>query len=156
MRSPTSSTVYFCANCDASPTAEPSKSSSLSHRSNSSSLDSNSQVASRPSTPPTEVSSALSSPTFAPQIDMAEITRRRQQSDMASAEIGKRLLQGWAMLADECPNANCWGIPLVRRPKHNGVIDPRKVSSHLVFMHKSSCTHALIVSGMRCLSHDIY
>lgn len=84
---------------------------------------------SRSSTPPTDISSALSSPTFAPPIDTAETLRRRQQSDAASSEIGKRLLKGWAMLADECPNPRCYGVPLVRPPLAGGGKDPRKVSS---------------------------
>jgi uncharacterized Zn finger protein (UPF0148 family) len=54
--------------------------------------------------------------------------RRRQQSDQASSEIGKRLLKGWAMLAEECPGLRCYGVPLVRPPKPGGGKDPRKVS----------------------------
>ncbi|KAG6857354.1 hypothetical protein H0H87_005657 [Tephrocybe sp. NHM501043] len=81
---------------------------------------------SRSSTPPTEVSSALSSPVFAPPAETEESIRRREQSDMASTEIGKRLLKGWAMLGDECPNTRCYGVPLVRPPKAGGEKDPRK------------------------------
>lgn len=97
---------------------------------------------SRASTPPTEISSGLSSPTFALPVETAESVRRRQQSDAASAEIGKRLLKvhnviffscaflknlkGWAMLADECPNSRCFGVPLVRPPLAGGK-DPKKV-----------------------------
>ena len=44
---------------------------------------------------------------------MEEITRRRQQSDLASAEIGKLLLKGWAMLADECPSIPRPYLPLL-------------------------------------------
>lgn len=84
---------------------------------------------SRTSTPPTEFSNAPSSPTFAPIMDPTEVLRRRQQSDTASAEIGKRMLKGWAMLADECPGPDCYGIPLVRPPKAGGSIDPRKAST---------------------------
>jgi len=80
---------------------------------------------SRPSTPPTEISSSLSSPTFAPPIETEDVMRRRQQSDLASSEIGKRLLKGWAMLGEECPNVRCFGIPLVRPPKVGGGKDPR-------------------------------
>jgi hypothetical protein len=123
MRSPSDSTVYFCANCDEGP----GKPKSVSSNSTSSSVDSASHVSiSRPSTPLTELSDAPSSPTFAPPVDTEEITRRRQQSDLASTEIGKRLLKGWAMLADECPNSQCYGIPLVRPPKAGGEKDPRK------------------------------
>lgn len=58
-----------------------------------------------------------------------EMLARRRQSDLASAEIGKKLLQGWAMLADECPNTTCYGVPLVRPPKRlNNDESPPKVS----------------------------
>ncbi|KAG2754680.1 hypothetical protein P692DRAFT_20718552 [Suillus brevipes Sb2] len=120
MRSPNngSPVTHFC----------PVSSTATSTQSNSSSTDSSStyESNSRPSTPPTEVSSALSSPTFAPPIDTEETIRRRQQSDQASAEIGKRLLKGWAMLGEECPNIRCYGIPLVRPPKSGEERDPRK------------------------------
>ncbi|TFK55770.1 hypothetical protein OE88DRAFT_1731419 [Heliocybe sulcata] len=134
MRSPngTAPIVHFCANCDGDPSNISSGSSSTSTRPrvdradpSSPSLASSTHY-SRASTPPTEISSALSSPTFAPPMDTAETLRRRQQSDNASIEIGKRLLKGWAMLADECPNAGCYGIPLVRPPKLGGGKDPRK------------------------------
>ncbi|KAG2077506.1 hypothetical protein BDR04DRAFT_1066303 [Suillus decipiens] len=123
MRSPNngSPVTHFCVNCNG-----PQQSTST--QSNSSSTDSSStyEFNSRPSTPPTELSSALSSPTFAPPIDTEETIRRRQQSDQASAEIGKRLLKGWAMLGEECPNIRCYGIPLVRPPKGGEERDPRK------------------------------
>jgi len=120
MRSPNGRTpiVLFCANCDDHP--------GVIKKSNSaSSMTSDSQI-SRSSTPPTEVSSALSSPVFAPPAETDESRRRRQQSDTASAEIGKRLLKGWAMLGDECPNSRCYGVPLVRPPMAGGGKDPRK------------------------------
>ncbi|KAG2369888.1 hypothetical protein BDR07DRAFT_1266137 [Suillus spraguei] len=123
MRSPNngSPVTHFCVNCNG-----PQQSTSA--QSNSSSTDSSStyESNSRPSTPPTELSSALSSPTFAPPIDTEETIRRRQQSDQASAEIGKRLLKGWAMLGEECPNIRCYGIPLVRPPKGGEERDHRK------------------------------
>ncbi|KAG2042937.1 hypothetical protein BDR03DRAFT_1087956 [Suillus americanus] len=123
MRSPNngSPVTHFCVNCNG-----PQQSTST--QSNSSSADSSStyESNSRPSTPPTELSSALSSPTFAPPIDTEETIRRRQQSDQASAEIGKRLLKGWAMLGEECPNIRCYGVPLVRPPKGGEERDPRK------------------------------
>jgi len=80
---------------------------------------------SRVSTPPTELSSTVSSPTFALPVETAESQRRREQSDTASSEIGKRLLKGWAMLAEECSNVRCFGVPLVRPPKAGGGKDPR-------------------------------
>jgi len=39
---------------------------------------------------------------------------RRAQSDRASREIANLLLQGWSLLADECPSCH---TPLVRRPR---------------------------------------
>lgn len=130
MRSPSGTTpvVQFCANCDGGPSSVSSRSTRpyVDRTSPSSPSIAPSTHYSRASTPPTEVSSALSSPTFAPPLDTAESLRRRQQSDAASAEIGKRLLKGWAMLADECPNPGCYGIPLVRPPKPDGGKDPRK------------------------------
>ncbi|PPQ77289.1 hypothetical protein CVT25_010871 [Psilocybe cyanescens] len=81
---------------------------------------------SRSSTPPTEFSEAPGSPVFVPIQESEETRRRRAQSDQASSEIGKRLLKGWAMLGDECPNSTCYGVPLVRPPKSGGERDPRK------------------------------
>ncbi len=71
------------------------------------------------STPPTEQLSMPSSPfsDVHPILDTAEILARRAQSDQASSEIGRRMLLGWAMLADECPNPTCYGVPLVRAPR---------------------------------------
>ncbi|KAJ2666179.1 hypothetical protein IW148_001108 [Coemansia sp. RSA 1199] len=40
--------------------------------------------------------------------------RKREQSDMASECIGKRLLQGWAMIDRSCPNESCYNVPLVQ------------------------------------------
>jgi hypothetical protein len=73
------------------------------------------------STPPTELLSLPPSPgadaEVIPVLDTADILRRRAQSDRASSEIGRKMLQGWAMLADECPNSTCYGVPLVRPPR---------------------------------------
>ena len=84
---------------------------------------------SRSSTPPTEFSDIPGSPTFIPLEESEESRRRRAQSDQASSEIGKKLLQGWAMLGEECPNVSCYGVPLVRPPKAGGEKDPRMVSA---------------------------
>lgn len=162
MRSPSGPTVHFCANCDAAPSTSTASSNHpgpvmpkqiLPTRGNSGNVDERSSASSvssatpsRTSTPPTEVSQAPSSPTFAPPTDMAEVLRRRQQSDMASAEIGRRMLKGWAMLADECPNPNCYGIPLVRPPKAGGEKDPRKVSNTLSMSPSISTPYSRNVS----------
>lgn len=126
--------VQHCVSCDRSP----SDVSQIQSQPSSSTVSSASH-ASRPSTPPTEVSSNLSSPTFAPPAETEEMRRRRQQSDNASTEIGKRLLKGWAMLGEECPNSRCYGIPLVRPPTKNGVKDTRKecVACGTVYMTES-------------------
>ncbi|KAJ2167642.1 hypothetical protein GGH15_001985 [Coemansia sp. RSA 562] len=40
--------------------------------------------------------------------------RKREQSDVASERIGKRLLKGWAMIDRSCPNESCYNVPLVQ------------------------------------------
>ncbi|KIM21365.1 hypothetical protein M408DRAFT_29619 [Serendipita vermifera MAFF 305830] len=77
-------------------------------------------VISRASTPPTDVSPPGSPPFHLPA-PTEEMIRRREQSDRASQEIGNRMLRGWTMLADECTNNSCFGIPLVRSPGPNPV-----------------------------------
>ncbi|OSC99134.1 hypothetical protein PYCCODRAFT_1446925 [Trametes coccinea BRFM310] len=142
MRSPSAASVAteFCVNCDSAPDSigaagisrsqhmPPVAASATSPAPDASSVStvSYSTRISRTSTPPTDVSDAPDSPPLVPIMDTAELLRRRQQSDTASAEIGKRMLRGWAMLGDECPNPNCYGIPLVRPPKRQGTLDPRK------------------------------
>jgi uncharacterized Zn finger protein (UPF0148 family) len=74
-----------------------------------------SRLDSAPSTPPTPNSTLPAEPPF-PAIDPATLQARRQQSDQASQEIGQLLLKGWMLLGDECPNATCHGIPLMKRP----------------------------------------
>ncbi|KAK0206495.1 hypothetical protein DFS33DRAFT_593460 [Desarmillaria ectypa] len=117
MRSPSGRTpvIHYCVSCDEKP-GTLANLPPVSTTSSSSSASSASQIT-RISTPPTEVSSGSSSPTFVLPPETEEGRRRREQSDMASVELGKRLLLGWAMLGDECPNAQCFGVPLVRPPK---------------------------------------
>lgn len=130
MRSPNGRTpiTHYCANCDENPTSRSTTSNTLlpSEQAQSSPSISSCSRHTRSSTPPTDFSSTLSSPIFASPVETAESLRRRQQSDTASSEIGKRLLKGWAMLAEECPNVRCFGVPLVRPPKAGGGKDPRK------------------------------
>ncbi|KAF9515436.1 hypothetical protein BS47DRAFT_785945 [Hydnum rufescens UP504] len=108
----------FCVNCDGGPVGSstriqkhdpplPDTTSSVR------SVDS-SRV-SRESTPPTDISDLAEEVGLLPVTE--DILQRRAQSDRASTEIGQRLLQGWAMLADGCPNPACYGVPLVRPPK---------------------------------------
>ena len=116
MRSPKGQVpvTMFCANCDGDPQSErtalsflcfalkqiegrssapnPEVSPSGAGQSSPSTVSSDTRI-SRSSTPPTDVSSNLSSPTFALPVETAESARRRQQSDAASAEIGARLLK---------------------------------------------------------------
>ncbi|KAJ7499001.1 hypothetical protein FB451DRAFT_1015711 [Mycena latifolia] len=125
MRSPTGRTpvIHFCASCDGSPDTIRPPATQLPE--SSASVSSSSHI-SRSSTPPTEVSSTLSSSVFALPAETEESRRRREQSDAASSAIGQRLLKGWAMLAEECPNVRCFGVPLVRPPKAGGEKDHRK------------------------------
>jgi hypothetical protein len=97
----------------------------------SSSISSSSQfhTISRSSTPATEVSDTSS---FVIPVETPEARHRREQSDQASSEIGRRLLKGWALLGDECLNEECFGVPLVRPPKAGGEKDPRKVRYELL------------------------
>ncbi|KAF9927923.1 hypothetical protein FBU30_002761 [Linnemannia zychae] len=39
---------------------------------------------------------------------------QREQSERVSRMMGQRMLQGWTMLQDICPNPSCGGIPLMR------------------------------------------
>lgn len=82
---------------------------------------------SRSSTPPTEVSEASTHSDFELPPETDDMRQRREQSDRASSELGKRLLQGWTMLGDECPNEGCYGVPLVCTPRATGAADPGKV-----------------------------
>ena len=137
MRSPNGQTpvVHFCVSCDGGPSQAPVQPSVQRRSSQISNVTtvSTHRSASRSSTPPTDIPSDIESPPLHPIIDTETILRRRQQSDRASTEIGNRLLKGWAMLGDECPNPECYGVPLVRPPKPGGGKDPRKVGHQLPF-----------------------
>jgi len=118
--------AWLCPNCDGDEGIRNPDPGQSEHQHPSSPSLASSTHYSRSSTPPTEESHGLSSPTFALPVETEESIRRRQQSDFASAEIGNRLLKGWAMLADECPRSTCYGIPLVRPPKTGRDNDLRK------------------------------
>ncbi|PPQ64717.1 hypothetical protein CVT24_008344 [Panaeolus cyanescens] len=130
LRSPTGRTpvTSFCAKCaNGQPPAVSASPASIDPvQSTKESSDASSTSQSRSSTPPTEVSDVPGSPIFAPPPETDASRRRREQSDRASSEIGKKLLQGWAMLGEECINENCYGVPLIRPPKAGGEKDPRK------------------------------
>lgn len=118
--------TWFCPSCEGNGTVpNPFPGHSESQQPSSPSLTSSTHY-SRSSTPPTEDAYVPGSPTFAIPAETEDSIRRRQQSDLASAEIGNRLLRGWAMLADECPGRTCYGIPLVRPPKTGHEKSPRK------------------------------
>ncbi|KAJ7700002.1 hypothetical protein B0H17DRAFT_1048207 [Mycena rosella] len=126
MRSPNGRTpvTHFCANCDGGPDSIRPPAAQIPDYA--ASISSSSHI-SRSSTPPTEVSSTLSSPVFALPAETEESRRRREQSDAASSAIGQRLLKvRLGNAGDECPNARCFGVPLVRPPKAGGEKDPRK------------------------------
>lgn len=132
MRSPQgiSPVIKFCANCQGVPkistsTAIPQLADTNDPANLSRSTSSASHL-SRSSTPPTEISEEFVPQIFSPPPETEETRRRREQSDRASSEIGNRLLKGWAMLGEECPNSTCFGVPLVRPPKAGGEKDPRK------------------------------
>ncbi|KAJ1642821.1 hypothetical protein LPJ64_005360 [Coemansia asiatica] len=39
---------------------------------------------------------------------------KREQGDRASQMIAKKLLQGWTMVDESCPNESCYSVPLIR------------------------------------------
>ncbi|PVF93372.1 hypothetical protein CPB86DRAFT_877217 [Serendipita vermifera] len=115
MRSPAylgEDTKLVCLNCDPPPTGG---SKPLKDSTDRLSVSSVSDGLTGRSTPPTDLSPPVSPPLMLPPPSQ-ETLRRRAQSDQASQEIADRMLRGWTMLADECPNPSCYGIPLVRAP----------------------------------------
>ncbi|XP_006460027.1 hypothetical protein AGABI2DRAFT_149991 [Agaricus bisporus var. bisporus H97] len=117
LRSPDrqSPVVHLCVTCNENKT--------VSQHDISTSTSSASQIT-RTSTPATEMSEA--SDVLPPFVETEATRHRREQTDRASVEIGRRLLQGWTMLGDECPNDDCYYVPLVRRPKSAGEEEPKK------------------------------
>ena len=85
------------------------------HHSPASSISSLATVSSN-STPASDLSAAPPTQLTPLSVDPVREERRRQ-SDAASASIGNLLLKGWVLLAEECPNVQCHGIPLMSRPK---------------------------------------
>jgi hypothetical protein len=39
----------------------------------------------------------------------------RKKRDQISAKLGERMLEGWALLGDECPNETCLRTTLMRK-----------------------------------------
>ncbi|EJD53824.1 hypothetical protein AURDEDRAFT_141792 [Auricularia subglabra TFB-10046 SS5] len=112
------STLLLCPACDtdqlSGSTAIASTSQDADAAQSSSTSGATLSSRSRASTPATDASRAHSPDLRF--VETPEMIARREQSDRASAEIGRRLLQGWAMLGDECPNPTCYGVPLMRPP----------------------------------------
>ncbi|KAF9108316.1 hypothetical protein BGX29_001593 [Mortierella sp. GBA35] len=57
---------------------------------------------------------------------------QREQSERVSRLMGQRMLQGWTMLQDTCPNPSCNGVPLMRSREKKEICvacgkDPRAV-----------------------------
>ncbi|KAJ2450412.1 hypothetical protein GGF42_004495 [Coemansia sp. RSA 2424] len=65
---------------------------------------------------PTESKSASEDAIKAQEPTKADMERqrKREQGDLASQLIAKRLLQGWAMIDQACPNESCYSVPLVQ------------------------------------------
>lgn len=106
-----------------------------------------------PNTPPTPPSH-LASPTLhattvedlpIPALTPAQVAARREQSDQASALIGQRLLQGWALLDAQCENETCFAVPLMRRPAHK----PKVADAEASQKGSSSMTLAKLVDPRR-------
>ncbi|TPX45182.1 hypothetical protein SeLEV6574_g04023 [Synchytrium endobioticum] len=53
-----------------------------------------------------------------PLLNMAD-ENRYELTNRATRLLGQRLLQGWTMLNEECPNPNCPGIPLCQNRQHH-------------------------------------
>lgn len=45
--------------------------------------------------------------------EVRERETKREQSERASRLIGQKMLQGWAMMQDPCPNPSCHGVSCV-------------------------------------------
>lgn len=65
---------------------------------------------------------AAPAPPDVPHVSQAELDRRAQ-SDRASTAISEKMLQGWKLLSQECPNPECHGIPLMHPPKPRPEMD---------------------------------
>ncbi|KAH7105690.1 hypothetical protein BKA62DRAFT_690562 [Auriculariales sp. MPI-PUGE-AT-0066] len=115
MRRPQSSDL-LCVSCNTTTTTTAAAASGASSAASTSLADgSDHPSTSRSSTPPTDPPSRSSSPGF-PLVETPAMIARRAASDRASAEIGRRLLQGWTMLQDSCSTPSCYGAPLMRQP----------------------------------------
>lgn len=127
MRSPRGQTpeIWFCAQCQADPSAPPRVSQSTPSSTNESSrlsVASASTALTEPSRQDEDSDTEFELPPLT-----EEARRRQEQSDRASSELASRLLKGWSMLAEECPNDACFGVPLVRPPNVGGEKSHQKV-----------------------------
>jgi uncharacterized Zn finger protein (UPF0148 family) len=48
--------------------------------------------------------------------ELKRLEERRKKSDQVSAELGRRMLQGWGLMGVHCPQEDCFA-PLMREPK---------------------------------------
>jgi uncharacterized Zn finger protein (UPF0148 family) len=125
LRSPVTN-EHRCVNCDQMPASGSSSATNSSGPSTS--------QASAVSTAPTEISSIPDSPTFELPPETEESRLRREQSDRASTQIGKLLLQGWTILGEECSNSRCIGVPLMSPPKTHTNAGTMVRESYISFM----------------------
>lgn len=97
--------IKFCVVCDGSPDTVSKKSSPL--------ADAQPRHLPTPSAEPStdeELELREDESDYMSPIPSQESTARRQQSDKASQLIGQKLLAGWIILEDTCPNSSCYGV----------------------------------------------
>lgn len=65
---------------------------------------------------------------------------QREQSERASRLMGEKMLQGWAMLQDPCPNPICNGVSLIMYIDHRTLSSPStsEKSAHLFVCAQTS------------------
>jgi uncharacterized Zn finger protein (UPF0148 family) len=52
-----------------------------------------------------------------------EYDERKKQSNDVSGKLGEKMLQGWVLLADSCPDMNvCGGVPLMKDPSTGSMV----------------------------------
>ncbi|KAF9416037.1 hypothetical protein BGZ94_010312 [Podila epigama] len=65
-------------------------------------------------TTPTTPTTTMTMPLSAEELRVQE--QRREQNERATRLIGQKMLQGWALLQDPCPNPGCNGVLLLQSP----------------------------------------
>jgi uncharacterized Zn finger protein (UPF0148 family) len=52
-----------------------------------------------------------------------EYDEKKKQSKDVSGKLGEKMLQGWVLLADSCPDMNvCGGVPLMKDPSNGSMV----------------------------------